>query len=86
MRFGPELSMISSKFPKVTFKGWEEADLQGPDTQEPLDLMAVRQVKMGTTLDLMWMDNIGIEAAVADTDRIYIPESGLQHQRAGEGG
>jgi len=82
MRFGPELSMMSAKFPKITFKGWEEADLQGPGTQELFDVMAEKQVKMGTTLDLLWVDNIGIEAAMADTDRIYIPESGLEHQRA----
>ncbi len=82
MRFGPELSMMSSKFPKVTFEGWEQADLQGPGTQELFDLMAEKQVKMGTTLDLLWVDNIGIEEALKDTDRIYIPESGLAHQRA----
>lgn len=85
MRFGLELSMMSSKFPKVTFKGLEEADLQGPGTQDLFDLMAEKQVKMGTTLDLLWVDNIGIEAAMKDTDRIYIPESGLEHQRAGQG-
>ena len=82
MRFGPEMSMMSSRFPKVTFKGWEEADLHGPGAQELFSVMAEKQVKMGTTLDLLWVDNIGIEEALKDTDRIYIPESGLAHQRS----
>lgn len=82
MRFGPDMSMMSSKFPRLTFKGWEEADLQGPGAQELFDLMAQKQVKMGTTLDLLWVDNVGIEEALKDTDRIYIPRTGLEHQRA----
>ncbi len=81
MRFGSEMSMMSSKFSKITFQGWEEADLQGDGAQELFDAMAEKQVKMGTTLDLLWLANIGLEAALADTDRIYITQKGLEHQR-----
>lgn len=81
MRFGPEMSMMSSKFSKVTFEGWENADLQGPGAQTLFDAMADKQVKMGTTLDLLWLANIGLEAALQDEDRIYITEFALKHQR-----
>jgi imidazolonepropionase-like amidohydrolase len=82
MRFGSEMSMMSSRFSKVTFEGWENADLQGPGAQNLFDAMADKQVKMGTTLDLLWLANIGLAAALQDEDRIYIPASGLKHQRA----
>jgi imidazolonepropionase-like amidohydrolase len=82
MRFGAEMSMMSSRFSKVTFEGWENADLHGPGAQTLFNAMADKQVKMGTTLDLLWLANIGLEAAIQDTDRIYITEFGLKHQRS----
>ena len=81
LRFGAEMSMSSKNFSRQTFKGWEEADLQGDDAQTLFGAMADKQVKMGTTLDLLWLANIGLEAALADTDRIYIPEACLDRQR-----
>ncbi|MBL4865080.1 MAG: amidohydrolase family protein [Pseudomonadales bacterium] len=82
LRFGSEMSMSSRNFSKQTSQGWEEADLQGPGTQKLFDTMAEKQVKMGTTLDLLWLANIGLEAALDDNDRLYIPQKALRAQRA----
>ncbi|MCC6296287.1 MAG: amidohydrolase family protein [Pseudomonadales bacterium] len=81
MRLTPDVSMSSPRFSKITFKGWEEADLHGPGARALFGAMAEKQVKMGTTLDLLWLANIGLEAALADTDRIYIPQACLRRQR-----
>lgn len=75
MRLTPDISMSSPRFSKTTFKGWEEADLHGPGAQALFGAMVDKQVKMGTTLDLLWLANIGLEAALADTDRMYIPKA-----------
>ena len=82
LRFGSEMSMNSRNFSKQTFEGWEQADLQGPGTQKLFDSMAEKQVKMGTTLDLLWLANIGLEAALDDSDRMFIPKKSLRAQKA----
>jgi len=81
MRLTPDISMSSPRFSETTFKGWEEADLHGPGARALFGAMVEKQVKMGTTLDLLWLANIGLEAALADTDRIYIPQACLNRQR-----
>lgn len=83
-RFGPGLSvhsMMDRRFAPLTFKGWEEADLSGDQARTWFDAMVKHQVNMGTTLDLLWLAKIGVEAALQDSDRRYIPPMALARQR-----
>ncbi|HKA56051.1 MAG TPA: hypothetical protein VKJ47_20555, partial [Candidatus Binatia bacterium] len=53
MQFGPGKqvsSMMNRHFAPLTFKGWEEADLQGQKAQTWFGAMVEQQVHMGTTL------------------------------------
>jgi len=82
MRLGPDASMMHPSFWSQTIAGWEQADLTGPGSQALFGAMVENQVKMGTTLDLLWAANVGLEAALADTDRAYIPKAALGRQKA----
>lgn len=82
MRFGPGASMMDGDFWQQTLKGWEEADLTAPHAQAWFGAMVAHQVKMGTTLDLLWSAQCGLEAALADPDRAHIPQACLGRQRA----
>ena len=44
--------------------------------------MVDHQVNMGTTLDLLWLAKMGVEAALHDTDRRYIAPMALARQRS----
>jgi len=74
-------SMMNRHFAPLTFKGWEEADLQGQKAQTWFGAMVEQQVHMGTTLDLLWISKCGQEAAMQDPDRRYIPPMALDRQR-----
>jgi imidazolonepropionase-like amidohydrolase len=83
-RFGPGLgvsSMMDPNFWRLTMRGWDEADLQGPGAKAWFGAMVDHQVHMGTTLDLLWVAKCGIEAACADPDRRFIPPMALERQR-----
>ena len=85
MRFGPGLSvhsMMDRRFAPLTFKGWEDADLHGDQAKTWFDTMVDHQVNMGTTLDLLWLAKMGVEAALHDTDRRYIAPMALARQRS----
>ncbi len=85
MRFGPGLSvhsMMDRRFAPLTFKGWEDADLHGDQAKTWFDAMVDHQVNMGTTLDLLWLAKMGVEAALHDTDRRYIAPMALARQRS----
>ena len=85
MRFGPGLSvhsMMDRRFAPLTFKGWEDADLHGDQAKTWFDAMVDHQVSMGTTLDLLWLAKMGVEAALHDTDRRYIAPMALARQRS----
>ena len=85
MRFGPGLSvhsMMDRRFAPLTFKGWEDADLHGDQAKTWFDAMVDHQVNMGTTLDLLWLAKMGVEAALRDTDRRYIAPMALARQRS----
>jgi len=85
MQFGPGKkvsSMMNRHFAPLTFKGWEEADLQSEKAKTWFGSMVEKQVNMGTTLDLLWISKFGQEAAMKDPDRRYIPPMALGRQRA----
>ncbi len=85
MQFGPGKkvsSMMNRHFAPLTFKGWEEADLQSEKAKSWFGAMVEKQVNMGTTLDLLWISKFGQEAAMKDPDRRYIPPMALGRQRA----
>jgi imidazolonepropionase-like amidohydrolase len=85
MQFGPGKkvsSMMNRHFAPLTFKGWEEADLQSENAKSWFGAMVEKQVNMGTTLDLLWISKFGQEAAMKDPDRRYIPPMALGRQRA----
>lgn len=85
MQFGPGKkvsSMMNRHFAPLTFKGWEEADLQGQKAKTWFGAMVEQQVHMGTTLDLLWITKCGQEAAMQDPDRRYIPPMALARQKA----
>jgi imidazolonepropionase-like amidohydrolase len=84
MQFGPGKkvsSMMNRHFAPLTFKGWEEADLQSEKAKSWFGAMVEKQVNMGTTLDLLWISKFGQEAAMKDPDRRYIPPMALGRQR-----
>ncbi|MBM4257692.1 MAG: amidohydrolase family protein [Deltaproteobacteria bacterium] len=85
MQFGPGKkvsSMMNRHFAPLTFKGWEEADLQSQKAKTWFDAMVEKQVHMGTTLDLLWISKCGQDAAMKDPDRRYVPPMALGRQRA----
>ncbi len=82
MRLGPTASMSNKSFWTHTLKGWEEMDLEAPNAQAFFGAMVEKQVKMGTTLDLLWTAYSGLEGALADPDRAYIPPHCLARQAA----
>jgi imidazolonepropionase-like amidohydrolase len=85
MQFGPGKkvsSMMNRHFAPLTFKGWEEADIQSQKAKVWFDAMVEKQVNMGTTLDLLWISKCGEDAAMQDPDRRYIPPMALGRQRA----
>jgi len=85
MQFGPGKkvsSMMNRHFAPLTFKGWEEADLQSQNAKTWFGSMVEQQVHMGTTLDLLWISKFGQDAAMQDPDRRYIPPMALGRQRA----
>ena len=85
MQFGPGKkvsSMMNRHFAPLTFKGWEEADLQSQNAKTWFGSMVEKQVHMGTTLDLLWISKFGQDAAMQDPDRRYIPPMALGRQRA----
>lgn len=85
LQFGPGKkvsSMMNRHFAPLTFKGWEEADLQSHNAKTWFGAMVEKQVHMGTTLDLLWISKCGQEAAMHDPDRRYIPPMALGRQRA----
>jgi len=85
MQFGPGKkvsSMMNRHFAPLTFKGWEEADLQSQKAKTWFGAMVEKQVHMGTTLDLLWISKCGQDAAMHDPDRRYIPPMALGRQRA----
>ena len=85
LQFGPGKqvsSMMNRHFAPLTFKGWEEADLQSQNARTWFGSMVEKQVNMGTTLDLLWISKCGQDAAMQDPDRRYIPPMALSRQRA----
>lgn len=85
MQFGPGKkvsSMMNRHFAPLTFKGWEEADLQSHNAKMWFGAMVEKQVHLGTTLDLLWISKCGQDAAMKDPDRRYIPPMALDRQRA----
>ena len=82
MRFGPDATMMQSGFWLDTIKGWEATDLHAPRAQAFFGAMVDHQVNMGTTLDLLWSASCGLEGALADPDRAYIPAANLARQKA----
>jgi len=85
MQFGPGKkvsAMMNRHFAPLTFKGWEEADLQSQKAKTWFGSMVEKQVNMGTTLDLLWISKCGQDAAMQDPDRRYIPPMALSRQRA----
>ncbi len=85
MQFGPGKkvsSMMNRHFAPLTFKGWEEADLQSQKAKTWFGAMVEKQVNMGTTLDLLWISKCGQDAAMKDPDRRYVPPMALGRQRA----
>ena len=82
MRLGPGASMSNRSFWTHTLKGWEEMDLTAARAQAFFGAMVEKQVKMGTTLDLLWTAYAGLEGALADPDRAYIPPHCLARQAA----
>ncbi len=85
MQFGPGKkvsSMMNRHFAPLTFKGWEEADLQSTKAKSWFDAMVEKQVHMGTTLDLLWISKCGQDVAMQDPDRRYIPPMALGRQKA----
>ncbi|MFZ5834935.1 MAG: amidohydrolase family protein [Pseudomonadota bacterium] len=82
MRLAPGASMSNRSFWTHTLKGWEEMNLQAPNAQAFFGAMVEKQVKMGTTLDLLWTAYAGLEGALADPDRAYIPPHCLARQAA----
>ena len=85
LQFGPGKqvsSMMNRHFAPLTFKGWEEADLQSQKARTWFGSMVEKQVNMGTTLDLLWISKCGQDAAMQDPDRRYIPPMALSRQRA----
>lgn len=85
MQFGPGKkvsSMMNRHFAPLTFKGWEEADLQSVKAKSWFDAMVEKQVHMGTTLDLLWISKCGQDMAMQDPDRRYIPPMALGRQKA----
>ena len=85
LQFGPGKqvsSMMNRHFAPLTFKGWEEADLQSQKARSWFGAMVEKQVNIGTTLDLLWISKCGQDAAMQDPDRRYIPPMALSRQRA----
>jgi imidazolonepropionase-like amidohydrolase len=85
MQFGPGKkvsSMMNRHFAPLTFKGWEEADLQSTKAKSWFDAMVEKQVHMGTTLDLLWISKCGQDVAMQDPDRRFIPPMALGRQRS----
>lgn len=82
MRFGPDATMMNSAFWLDTIKGWEATDLEAPNAQAFFGAMVENQINMGTTLDLLWTAKSGLEGALADGDRAYIPQANLARQKA----
>lgn len=82
MRLAPGASMSNRSFWLHTIKGWEEMNLQAPNAQAFFGAMVEKQIKMGTTLDLLWTAYAGLEGALADPDRAYIPPHCLARQAA----
>ena len=82
MRLAPGASMSNRSFWTHTLKGWELIDLKAPNAQAFFGAMVDKQVKMGTTLDLLWTAYAGLEGALADPDRAYIPPHCLARQAA----
>ena len=80
-KFGTGASMMEKKFWTRTLRGWEEADLQSTSARSWFDAMADNQVYMGTTLDLLWTAKFGMDSALEDEDRAYIPPMALDRQR-----
>jgi len=81
-QFGPGATMMDPHFWTQITQGWEEADLQGEGAKTWFGAMVEKQVNMGTTLDLLWLAKFGVEAALEDPDRQYIPPMALSRQRA----
>ncbi len=82
MRLAPGASMSNRSFWTHTIKGWEELNLQAPNAQAFFGAMVEKQIKMGTTLDLLWTAYAGLDGALADPDRAYIPPMCLARQAA----
>lgn len=82
MQFGPGASMVNPKFWTQLLKGWEEADLHSKSAHTWFDAMVNHQVHMGTTLDVLWISKCGVEGALRDPDRSYIPPAALARQKA----
>lgn len=80
MRFGQDASMMDPGFWSQTMAGWEQADLQGEGMRKWVAAMVDKQVHMGTTLDLLWTAKSGVEGALRDPDRRFIPPAALQRQ------
>jgi len=84
MQFGPGLSvhsMMDRKFAPLTFTAWEEADLHGDQTKTWFGAMVDHQVNHRTTLDLLWIAKSGVEAAMRESERRYIPPMALDRKR-----
>jgi len=82
MQFGPGASMMDQRFWTKLLKGWEEADLHSKSAQTWFDAMIEHQVNLGTTLDVLWISKYGVEEALRDLDRRYIPPAALARQKA----
>jgi len=82
MQFGPGASMMDQKFWIKLLRGWEAADLQSKSARTWFDAMVDHQVNMGTTLDVLWTSKCGVEKALQDQDRRYIPPAALARQKA----
>lgn len=82
MRLAPGALMTNRSFWTTTLKGWEQMDLQAPNAQAFFGAMVDKQVKMGTTLDLLWTAYAGLDGCLADPDRMHITAQGLHRQAA----
>ncbi|MFN0092735.1 MAG: amidohydrolase family protein [Acidimicrobiales bacterium] len=84
MRFGPGLavsSMMDRAFWSLTMQGWVQADLHSESAKAWFGAMVERQVHLGTTLDLLWVAKCGLDQAMADPHRRYIPPMAMARQR-----
>ncbi len=82
MQFGAGASMMNPSFWTQTLQGWEQADLEAPLATKWFNAMVERQVHMGTTLDLLWTAHCGVEGALQDPDKGFMPASCRARQRA----